>query len=176
MNRVILAGNICSDIEFKTFDGGKSKANFSIAINEFYTNAQGEKVKQASFIRCIAWGKTAESINKNLSKGRGVMVEASLKTRKYDSNDGTPKTIMEVVVNNWEFPPSSGNGNGEGRGDGGNYSDSKPKSKPKPRHEDDDYDVDVTVDDDDPFGKPKPAAKSAAKPKPKDDDDTLDLD
>lgn len=97
-NKVQLIGNLGGDPEIKNFDGRKM-ARISIATNEYYTNAKGEKVTETNWHNVVAWGKTAEIAEKILSKGSEVAIEGKLVNRSYTDKDGHKKYITEVVAN-----------------------------------------------------------------------------
>ena len=97
-NRVQLIGNVGNDPEVKTFDGGKKVANLTIATNESYRNDKGEKVEQTELHRVVAWGKTAEIIEKYVSKGKEIAIDGKLTHRSYDDKNGEKRYITEVVV------------------------------------------------------------------------------
>lgn len=98
-NRVQLIGNVGNDPEVKTFDGGKKVANLTIATNESYRNDKGEKVEQTEWHRVVAWGKTAEIIEKYVMKGKEIAIDGKLTHRSYDDKNGEKRYISEVVVN-----------------------------------------------------------------------------
>ena len=96
-NKVQLIGNLGSNPEIITLDGGKKIAKFSIATNESYKNAQGEKVTDTQWHNVVAWGKTAQIIEKYVTKGKEVAIEGKLTSRSYDDKDGNKRYITEVV-------------------------------------------------------------------------------
>ena len=98
-NSVQLVGNVGQDPEIRNLEGGKKVANFSIATNESYKNDKGEKVDQTEWHRVSAWGKTAEIIEKYVSKGKEIAIEGKLTHRSYDDKDGVKRYITEVVAN-----------------------------------------------------------------------------
>ncbi|MBJ2172653.1 single-stranded DNA-binding protein [Aureibaculum sp. A20] len=98
-NKVQLIGNLGDNPEIITLESGKKLAKFSIATNESYKNASGEKVTDTQWHNVIAWNKTAEIIEKYLVKGNEVAVEGKLTTRSYDDKEGNKKYITEVVIN-----------------------------------------------------------------------------
>jgi single-strand DNA-binding protein len=98
-NTVQLIGNVGNDPEIKTFDGGRKLANLTIATNDSYKNDKGEKVEQTEWHKVIAWGKTAEIIEKYVKKGLQIAVEGKLTHRSYDDKNGEKRYITEVVVN-----------------------------------------------------------------------------
>ena len=97
-NRVQLIGNVGNDPEIKNLDGGKKLASLSIATNESYTNDKGERVEQTEWHRVTAWGKTAEIIEKYVTKGKEVAIEGKLSHRSYDDKNGEKRYITEIVV------------------------------------------------------------------------------
>ncbi|MBS1533522.1 MAG: single-stranded DNA-binding protein [Flavobacteriaceae bacterium] len=98
-NRVQLIGNIGNDPEIMTLDSGKKRAKFTLATNENYKNDKGEKVTETQWHHLIAWGKSAEIIEKYTSKGTQIAVEGKLTHRSYDDKNGEKKYITEVVLN-----------------------------------------------------------------------------
>ena len=97
-NRVQLIGNVGNDPEVKTFEAGKKVANLTIATNDSYRNEKGEKVEQTEWHRVVAWGKTAEIIEKHVTKGKEVAIDGKLTHRSYDDKNGEKRYITEVVV------------------------------------------------------------------------------
>jgi len=98
-NKVQLIGNLGNNPEIITLDSGKKLAKFSIATNENYKNAKGEKITETQWHNLIAWNKTAEIVEKLLEKGKEVAIEGKLTTRTYDDKEGNKKYITEIVVN-----------------------------------------------------------------------------
>ncbi len=98
-NKVQLIGNLGTNPEIKTLDGGKKLAKMSIATNESYKNAKGELVKETQWHNLIAWGKTADIIEKYLKKGSEVAVEGKLINRNYTDKEGLKHYITEIQVN-----------------------------------------------------------------------------
>ncbi len=98
-NKVQLIGNLGMNPEIKTLDSGKKLAKFSIATNESYKNAKGEKIEDTQWHNLVAWGKTAEIIEKYLQKGNEVALEGKLSNRSYDDKDGNKRYVTEIVVN-----------------------------------------------------------------------------
>jgi single-strand DNA-binding protein len=98
-NKVQLIGNLGNDPEIITMDSGKKLAKFSIATNESYKNAQGEKVTDTQWHNIVAWGKTAEIIEEYVTKGKEVAVEGKLTSRSYDDKEGNKRYMTEVVCN-----------------------------------------------------------------------------
>lgn len=97
-NKVQLIGNLGMDPEVKSLDGGKKLAKMSIATNENYKNAKGEKVTETQWHNLIAWGKTAEIVEKFLKKGSEVAVEGKLINRNYTDKEGIKRYVTEIEV------------------------------------------------------------------------------
>lgn len=98
-NKVQLIGNLGNDPEIITLESGKKLAKFSLATNETYKNAQGESVTDTQWHNIVVWNKTAEIVEKYLSKGKEVAVEGKLTTRSYDDKDGIKRYMTEIIVN-----------------------------------------------------------------------------
>ena len=98
-NKVQLIGNLGNNPEIITLDSGKKLAKFSIATNESYKNASGEKVTDTQWHNVVAWNKTAEIIERYLEKGNEVAIEGKLTSRSYETKEGEKKYITEVVAN-----------------------------------------------------------------------------
>lgn len=98
-NKVQLIGNLGKDPEIITLESGKKLAKFSIATNETYKNAAGEKITDTQWHNLIAWNNTAEIIEKYLTKGKEVMIEGKLTSRSYKTSEGEKRYVTEVVVN-----------------------------------------------------------------------------
>jgi single-strand DNA-binding protein len=102
-NRVQLSGNLGRDPEIRTFDGNKKMAKFSIATPEYTTNALGERIQQVQWHNAVAFGKTAELVEKSLYKGLHVAIDGKLSSRSYMAKDGTKKYSTDIVVNGFEI-------------------------------------------------------------------------
>ncbi|MGB0880486.1 MAG: single-stranded DNA-binding protein [Polaribacter sp.] len=98
-NKVQLIGNLGKDPEIITLESGKKLAKFSMATNESYKNAQGEKIENTQWHNIVAWNKTAEIIEKYLAKGHEVAIDGKLTSRSYQTKEGEKRYITEVVCN-----------------------------------------------------------------------------
>lgn len=97
-NKVQLIGNLGANPEIKTIEGGKKLARMSIATNESYRNAKGEKITETNWHQVVAWGKTAAIVEKYLSKGSEIALEGKLTTRQYVDKDGIKRYITEIIA------------------------------------------------------------------------------
>jgi single-strand DNA-binding protein len=98
-NSVQLIGNVGQEPEIKTLETGRKFANITIATNDVYYKENGDKVEKTEWHRVTAWGKTAEIIEKYVTKGKEVAVEGKLTHRSYDDKEGNKRYITEVVIN-----------------------------------------------------------------------------
>ena len=76
--------------------GYNKVARFSLATNVFFKNSKGEKQKETNWHNIVAWGKTAEIVEKYASKGKEIAVTGKLKTRSYSTDDGIQRFVTEV--------------------------------------------------------------------------------
>jgi single-strand DNA-binding protein len=98
-NKVQLIGNLGNAPEVKTTESGKKLARFSVATNESYRNAKGEKVTETTWHNLVAWGKVADIAEKYLTKGKEVAIEGKLINNSYTDKDGNKRYSTEVQVN-----------------------------------------------------------------------------
>lgn len=96
-NRVQLIGNLGMNPQIKIMESGSKLAKFTLATNETYTNASGEKVTETEWHQVVAWNKTADLIESYLQKGKEVALEGKLVTRSWEDGNGVKKYTTEVV-------------------------------------------------------------------------------
>lgn len=108
MNKVELVGRLTRDVSINMSNGGSSIAKFSIACDRrFKTEGQ----PTADFINCIAFGKTAEFIEKYFIKGMRIGVSGRIQTGSYENKDGQKVYTTDVVIEEAEFVESKGSSN-----------------------------------------------------------------
>jgi single-strand DNA-binding protein len=98
-NKVQLIGNLGMDPEVKHLESGRTLARLSLATNDVYKDAKGEKQTDTQWHNLIAWGQTAEIAEKYLKKGSEVAVEGKLTSRSYETKEGQKRYMTEVVIN-----------------------------------------------------------------------------
>ncbi|GMN11358.1 single-stranded DNA-binding protein [Croceitalea sp. MTPC9] len=98
-NHVQLIGNIGDEPKVADLESGKKVCRFPLATNEYYKNAKGQKVESTDWHNIVAWGKTAEIIEKYATKGSEIGVIGKLKTRTYEGHDGNQRYVTEIVAN-----------------------------------------------------------------------------
>lgn len=103
MNSVQLLGRLTKDPDVRYSDGGSTIARFTIAVDRRFKQEGGET---ADFINCIAFGKTAEFIEKYFAKGVKIALNGRIQTGSYTNKDGVKVYTTDVVVENVEFAES----------------------------------------------------------------------
>ena len=98
MNKVILSGNLCKEIELKQTQSGKSALNNSVAVRRDFKDADG--TYQTDFIDFIAFGNQAEYLKKYASTGARVELVGRWQVRNYVDKNGYDRRANEVVVEN----------------------------------------------------------------------------
>ena len=103
LNKVFLIGNLTRDPELRYIPSGAAVANFSLAVNRYYTTQDGEQKEEVCFVDIVTWRKTAENCANYLTKGRPVLVEGYLQYRSWETDDGQKRSKHEVVARNVQF-------------------------------------------------------------------------
>ena len=120
VNKVILVGNLGRDAELRYTPGGAAVATLNLATTEVFKDREGQKKEDTQWHRVILWGKTAETLQDYLTKGKQIYVEGKLQTRKWKDKDGNDKYTTEVRGDRVVLLSGGGRGDGGGgRGDGG---------------------------------------------------------
>ena len=97
-NKIILIGNMVRDAEMR---GRESKvASFTIAVSRSWKDKSGTKQEATDYIKCVAFGSTAEIVSSYTSKGSRIAVDGELREQKYTSQSGEKKSSWVVHVNN----------------------------------------------------------------------------
>lgn len=116
-NKVLLMGNLTRDVELRHTSSNQAVANIGLAVNRSWRTPEGETREEVTFVDCEAWGKTAETLSKFLSKGRPVFIEGRLKLDTWqDKEGGGNRSKLKVVVEDFRFIDAKGEGGGGGGG------------------------------------------------------------
>lgn len=121
MNKVILIGRFVRDPEIRYTTNDRCCANFSIAVDRKYKQ---EGQQDADFPRVIAWGKTAEFIEKYFRQGMKIVIEGRIQTGKYTNKEGQTVYTTDVVAESVEFAESK---SAASNGNNSKHAESKPK-------------------------------------------------
>ena len=116
VNKVILVGNLGRDAELRYTPGGAAVATLNMATTEVWNDKGGQRQEKTEWHRVVLWGKTAESLNEYLTKGKQIYVEGRLQTRQWDDKDGNKRYTTEIRGDRIVL---LGSGGGGGRGGGG---------------------------------------------------------
>jgi single-strand DNA-binding protein len=108
-NKVLLMGNLTRDPELKRTSSDMAVAQIGMAVNRRYKDKTGEQREETTFVDCEAWGKTAETMAKYLSKGRPVFIEGRLKLDQWQDKDGNNRSKLKIVIESFQFVDSRGN-------------------------------------------------------------------
>ena len=142
VNKVILVGNLGKDAEVRVTPGGQSVASFSIATTENWTSKEGEKKEQTEWHRIVLWGKTADTLQPYLVKGKQIYLEGRLQTRQWEK-EGQKHYTTEVKADKIVLLGGGGGGAGGSRGGdrqverGGDSGYQDPMRDPAPVTDDD---------------------------------------
>ena len=106
MNKVIFSGRLTNDAEIRYTNDGKAVASFNFAVNRTFDK------ENSDFFKCVAFGKTAETIEKLVKKGTKLLLEGEIRNNNYTDKNGVKRYEMQVIVNSFEFCESKST-NGE---------------------------------------------------------------
>jgi len=145
MNKVTLIGRLTRDPELNYGGNGNANTRFTIAVNRRFANKDGQR--EADFIPCVAFGKTAENIANYFSKGRLIAIHGQIQVSSYEGQDGVRKYSTNVIADEFEFLESR---NSQGS-EMGSYNDQNQDGfRAKPQQNDELMSLDVD-DDEIPF-------------------------
>ena len=97
-NKVQLIGNIGNEPKITNLESGNKVVRFSMATNEYYRNAQGEKVQSTQWHYVVAWDKKADIIEQYTHKGKEIAIEGKLISRCYTNEMGVKCYVTEIVA------------------------------------------------------------------------------
>lgn len=99
-NNIIITGNICHDLEIKT--SGETKIlNFTVAVRRRFKDKEGNY--PTDFIRCVAFNNLADFVSTYFKKGSPILVEGSLQSNTYETENGEKRTVYNLVTENIDF-------------------------------------------------------------------------
>ncbi|ENQ7723536.1 single-stranded DNA-binding protein [Pseudomonas aeruginosa] len=99
VNKVILVGNVGGDPETRYMPNGNAVTNITLATSESWKDKQtGQQQERTEWHRVVFFGKLAEIAGQHVKKGQQLYVEGSLRTRKWQAQDGQDRYTTEVIV------------------------------------------------------------------------------
>ena len=121
LNRVVLTGRLTRDPELRYTGSGTAVCSFTVAVDRQFRNQNGDR--DADFISCVIWRKSAENFANFTHKGSLVGIDGRLSTRNYENNQGQRVYVTEVTVDNFALlePRSSNQGNNGGFNNNQNF-------------------------------------------------------
>ncbi|MCL0330643.1 single-stranded DNA-binding protein [Apilactobacillus xinyiensis] len=141
INRTTLTGRLTKDVDLRYTQSGVAVGDFTLAVNRRFTKPNGER--DADFINCIIWRKSAENLANFVHKGSLVGIDGRIQTRNYENEQGQRIYITEVVVENFALlEPKSSNSETNN-----NPSGTKPKQNGTPDLNKAGDSIDISDDD-----------------------------
>lgn len=101
INNLTLVGRLTKDPDLKYTGNGTAVATFTLAVNRNFTNQSGER--EADFINCVIWRKSAETLANYAKKGVLIGVTGRIQTRSYDNQQGQKVYVTEVIADNFQL-------------------------------------------------------------------------
>lgn len=109
INKVILIGNLGKDPEAKFMPSGNAVTNITVATSESWKDKQtGQQQERTEWHRVVFFNRLAEIASEYLKKGSKVYIEGSLRTRKWQGQDGQDRYTTEIVANEMQMLDSRG--------------------------------------------------------------------
>ena len=138
INKVILIGNLGDDPQVKTFEGGGSLANVSIATSESWKDkTTGEKQERTEWHRVVFNNRLAEIAGEYLKKGSKVYIEGKLRTRKWQDANGADKYTTEILAFEMQMLGGKQEGNEQAQQSAPN------QPQPQPQQDNNSFDDDI---------------------------------
>jgi single-strand DNA-binding protein len=135
VNKVILIGNVGQDPEVKYMPSGGAVTNISVATSESWKDKNtGQMQERTEWHRVVMFNRLGEIAGEFLRKGSKVYIEGSLRTRKWQGQDGTDRYTTEIVADQMQMLDGRGEGTNTGGGQGGynapqdNYNQAPPQN------------------------------------------------
>lgn len=110
LNRAVITGRLTRDPEVRYTNNGTPVVSFTLAVDRQFRNQQGDR--DADFINCVIWRKSAENFANFTHKGSLVGLDGRIQTRNYENQQGQRVYVTEIVVDNFALlEPRAQNGN-----------------------------------------------------------------
>ena len=101
INNVTLIGHLTKDVELKYTPANQAVAQFTLAVNRTFKNANGER--ESDFINCVIWRKSAENFANFVKKGALIGITGRIQTRNYENQQGQRVYVTEVIAENFQM-------------------------------------------------------------------------
>ena len=136
-NKILMMGNLTRDPQLSYTPNQAAVVDFGLATNRKYTGKDGSQHEEVCFVDCRAFGRTAENINKYMSKGRPIFIEGRLTFDTWTAQDGSKRSRHRITVETFHFLPNAGGGPGQGNREYGSEPDPQPSQGNSPVPDDD---------------------------------------
>ncbi len=111
LNKVMLIGNLTRDPELRYTPKGTAVADIGLAVNRVWSNDQGQRQEETTFVYVTLWGRQAELAQQYLAKGRGAYIEGRLQMDTWeDKETGKKRSKLKVIGENLQFLPDGKGG------------------------------------------------------------------
>lgn len=100
INRVVIQGRVCQDIELRQTPGGTMVTTFAVAVDRY---AKAGEERKADFFDVVCWGKTAEFASRYFAKGQMLAIDGLLQARTWEDKDGNKRKSTEIVADTLHF-------------------------------------------------------------------------
>lgn len=134
LNKVMLIGNLTRDPELRHTPKGTAVSEISLAINRNWTNEQGQKQEDTTFVEVTLWGRQAEVVQQYVTKGSPIYIEGRLQLDSWDDKEtGKKRSKLRVIGENFQFLASKPGGQSGGGNSQGSAASNSPSSRPPER-------------------------------------------
>lgn len=100
INRAVIQGRVCQDIELRWTPGGTMVTTFAVAVDR---GAKAGEERKADFFDVVCWGKTAEFASRYFAKGQMLAIDGRLQARIWEDKDGNKRKSVEIVADTLHF-------------------------------------------------------------------------
>lgn len=111
-NKVVLAGHLTRDPELSFLANQTALCKLGLAVNHAWRDKEGNKKEEVCFVDCCAFGKTAETLNQYLKKGRAILVDGRLRYASWEDKEGKRRSKHEVLIESFQFLGGKGETSG----------------------------------------------------------------
>lgn len=103
MNNVVLLGNLVRDVELKHLSSGTAVGNLTLAVNRRFKKSNGDQGQETTYIDCEIWDKAAETVAQYIHQGDPLLIQGSLKSDNWETDDGQKRSKIKVRINEFKF-------------------------------------------------------------------------
>lgn len=147
INNVVLVGRLTKDPDLRYTANGTGVATFTLAVNRNFTNQDGNR--EADFINCVIWRKSAETLANYAHKGTLLGVTGRIQTRSYENQQGQRIYVTEVVAENFQLLESKGTNQQHKNNESNNSNGSQPAIRNNNQSDDPFSGSSIDINDDD---------------------------